>query len=79
MNAPLFSAWQKTFFFFQLQFLFIEIIADLHEIMIPLFVGNGELSKIHDSPPVAWEYPFKVLYEALTYLLIDVVAGLKWN
>lgn len=47
--------------------------------MIPLFVGNGELSKIHDSPPVAWEYPFKVLYEALTYLLIDVVAGLKWN
>lgn len=47
--------------------------------MIPLFVGDGELSKIHDSPPVAWEYLFKVLYEALNCLMIDVVAGLKWN
>ena len=44
MNAPLFSGWQKTFFFFQFQFLFIEIIADLHAI-----VGNND-------PSVCWEW-----------------------
>lgn len=49
MNTPLFSGCKRHFF--QLKFLFIEIIADLHAIVgnSDPSVWDGELSKIHDS------------------------------